>query len=66
VAALPEKQRSALVLRYGLDLAHREIGAVLGCSEAAARRSVHEGIAKLRASRAATSQISSGSEETSR
>lgn len=66
VAALPEKQRSALVLRYELDLAHREIGAVLDCSEAAARRSVHEGIAKLRASRTATSQVSSGSEETSR
>ena len=51
VAALPDKQRAALVLRYALDLRHREIGAVLGCSEAAARRSVHEGIAKLRRSR---------------
>lgn len=48
VEELPEKQRAALVLRYALDLRHREIGAVLGCSEAAARRSVHEGIAKLR------------------
>ncbi len=51
VAALPEKQRAALVLRYGLDLRHREVGAVLGCSEAAARRSVHEGISKLRSAR---------------
>jgi RNA polymerase sigma factor (sigma-70 family) len=48
VAALPEKQRVALVLRYGLDLRYREIGAVLACSEAAARRSAHEGISKLR------------------
>jgi RNA polymerase sigma factor (sigma-70 family) len=51
VERLPEKQRAALVLRYALDLRHREIGAVLGCSEAAARRSVHEGIAKLRRGR---------------
>lgn len=49
VAELPDKQRAALVLRYALDLRHREIGAVLDCSEAAARRNVHEGIAKLRA-----------------
>ena len=51
VARLPDKQRAALVLRYALDLPHREIGAVLDCSEAAARRSVHEGISKLRESR---------------
>ena len=48
VAELPEKQRAAVVLRYALDLRHREIGEVLGCSEPAARRNVHEGIAKLR------------------
>ncbi len=48
VAALPPKQRAALVLRYAFDMPHREIGEVLGCSEAAARRSVHEGLAKLR------------------
>ncbi|HKJ35451.1 MAG TPA: RNA polymerase sigma factor [Solirubrobacterales bacterium] len=52
VAGLPEKQRAALLLRYGLDLRYREIGSVLGCSEAAARRSAHEGITKLRAERA--------------
>lgn len=51
VAALPEKQRAALVLRYALDMRHREIGAVLGCSEAAARRRVHEGVGKLRRGR---------------
>jgi len=48
VSALPEKQRAALLLRYALDLRYREIGAVLGCSEPAARRSAHEGISKLR------------------
>lgn len=48
VAALPDKQRAALVLRFALEMPHREIGAVLDCSEAAARRSVHEGINKLR------------------
>ena len=46
VAGLPEKQRAALVLRYALDLRHREIGEVLGCSEAAARRNVHEGLTR--------------------
>jgi RNA polymerase sigma factor (sigma-70 family) len=48
VAELPDKQRAAVVLRFALDLRHREIGEVLGCSEAAARRNVHEGVAKLR------------------
>lgn len=48
VAALPGKQRASLVLRYGLDLRYRDVGRVLGCSEAAARRSAYEGISKLR------------------
>lgn len=48
VAALPPKQRAAMFLRYALDLRYREIGAVLDCSETAARRSVHEGLTKLR------------------
>jgi RNA polymerase sigma factor (sigma-70 family) len=49
VAALPPKQRAAIVLRFALDLRYREVGAALGCSEAAARRSVHEGVRALRA-----------------
>jgi RNA polymerase sigma factor (sigma-70 family) len=53
VAALPPKQRAALVLRFALDMPHREIGEALGCSEAAARRNVHEGIATLRSTRGA-------------
>jgi RNA polymerase sigma factor (sigma-70 family) len=48
VAELPEKQRAAVVLRFVVDLSHREIGAVLDCSDAAARRSVHEGLKRLR------------------
>ena len=48
VGALPEKQRAAVVLRFVADLSHREIGAVLDCSDAAARRSVHEGLKRLR------------------
>jgi DNA-directed RNA polymerase specialized sigma24 family protein len=34
--------------RFVEDLAYADIGTLLGCSEAAARRSVHEGIKKLR------------------
>jgi RNA polymerase sigma factor (sigma-70 family) len=48
VRDLPEKQRAAVVLRFANDLAHREIGLVLGCSEEAARRNVHEGVKTLR------------------
>lgn len=48
VGALPPKQRAAVALRYGSDLPHAEIAAALGCSPAAARRSLHEGLTKLR------------------
>jgi RNA polymerase sigma factor (sigma-70 family) len=48
VRELPAKQHAAVVLRYANDLAHGEIGRVLGCSEEAARRNVHEGVKKLR------------------
>ena len=48
VRELPEKQRAAVVLRFRCDLSHREIGRVLDCSDAAARRNVHEGIKRLR------------------
>jgi RNA polymerase sigma factor (sigma-70 family) len=48
VAELPVRQRSAVVLRYVADLPHREIAAAIGCSEEAARRSLHEGLLKLR------------------
>jgi DNA-directed RNA polymerase specialized sigma24 family protein len=48
VGALPPKQRAALLLRFAGDLSHREVAAVLGCSEEAARRSAHEGLKRLR------------------
>jgi RNA polymerase sigma factor (sigma-70 family) len=48
VAELPARQRSAVVLRYIADLSHRDIASAIGCSEEAARRSLHEGLAKLR------------------
>lgn len=48
VRALPPKQRAAVTLRYAGDLTHREVGITLGTSEDAARRNVHEGLAKLR------------------
>src|SRR3954451_24274625 len=48
VASLPPKQRAAVGLRYGSDLPHDEIAAALGCSPEAARRSLHEGLKRLR------------------
>jgi RNA polymerase sigma factor (sigma-70 family) len=48
VEELPARQRSAVLLRYVADLPHRDIAAAIGCSEDAARRSLHEGLAKLR------------------
>lgn len=49
VGALPPKQRAAVALRYACDLPHAEIAAALGCSPQAARRSLHEGMKRLRA-----------------
>ncbi|MGH2957823.1 MAG: RNA polymerase sigma factor [Solirubrobacterales bacterium] len=48
VGALPPKQRSAVLLRYAGDMSYGRIGEMLDCSEAAARRNVHEGLKKLR------------------
>lgn len=48
VGRLPEKQRGAIALRYLGDLPYADIGAVLGCSEAAARQNVRAGLAALR------------------
>jgi RNA polymerase sigma factor (sigma-70 family) len=50
VADLPPGQRAAVVLRFAVDLRYREVGEALGTSEEAARRNVHEGLKKLRAS----------------
>jgi RNA polymerase sigma factor (sigma-70 family) len=48
VGALPPKQRAAVTLRYAGDLPHAEIADALGCTPAAARRSLHEGLKRLR------------------
>ena len=48
VGALPPKQRAAVALRYACDLPHAQIGEALGCSPEAARRSLHEGMKRLR------------------
>jgi len=48
VGGLPPKQRAAVALRYACDLPHSEIAEALGCSPEAARRSLHEGIKRLR------------------
>jgi RNA polymerase sigma factor (sigma-70 family) len=48
VRELPERQRTAVVLRFSFDLAYGEIGQVMQSSEEAARRNVFEGLKKLR------------------
>jgi RNA polymerase sigma factor (sigma-70 family) len=48
VRGLPEKQREAVTLRYLADLSHKEIAAIMGTTDAAARRNVFEGLARLR------------------
>jgi len=48
LAALPFKQRLAVVYRYLVDLSYADVGALLECSEAAARRNAADGIARLR------------------
>jgi RNA polymerase sigma factor (sigma-70 family) len=48
VRELPPKQRAALALRYLGDAPYAEISAVMGTSEDAARRNVHEGLKRLR------------------
>ena len=48
LAELPEKQRAAVVYRYLADLSYQDVAALLSCTEAAARRSAADGVAKLR------------------
>ena len=48
VRALPAKQRAAVVHRFVFDLAYREIGERIGCSEEAARQNVAAGLKRLR------------------
>ena len=48
VRELPPKQRTALALRYVADAGYDEISSVMGTSEDAARRNVHEALKRLR------------------
>jgi RNA polymerase sigma factor (sigma-70 family) len=48
VAALPDKQRTAVALRFIADSAYAEIASTMETSEPAARRNVHEGLKRLR------------------
>jgi RNA polymerase sigma factor (sigma-70 family) len=48
VRALPPKQRTAIALRTVADLAYADIARVMGTSEEAARRNVHEALKRLR------------------
>ena len=45
---LPQKERAAVVLRYGYDLSYAAIGAALGSSEDAARQAASSGVRRLR------------------
>ena len=45
---LPPKQQAAVKHRFVEDLGYGDIAKLLECSEAAARRNVHEGIKRLR------------------
>ena len=48
VRELPEKQRTAVALRFVADAAYAEISSVMGTTQEAARRNVHEGLKRLR------------------
>jgi len=48
VRELPEKQRAAVAYRYVADLPYAEVGALMGTSEAAARRNAADGVKALR------------------
>jgi RNA polymerase sigma-70 factor (sigma-E family) len=48
LAALPRKQRAAVVLRYYAGLPDREIAAQLGCREPTVRSQIHRALATLR------------------
>jgi RNA polymerase sigma factor (sigma-70 family) len=48
VQRLPPKQRGAIALRFLADASHAQIAGVMGTSEEAARRNVHEGLKRLR------------------
>ena len=48
IRELPAKQRTAVTLRFLTDAAYAEISSLMGISEDAARRNVHEALKRLR------------------
>ncbi len=48
VRQLPAKQRAAVALRFVTDAGYEEISSVMGTTQEAARRNVHEGLKRLR------------------
>lgn len=50
VAALPGRQRTAVILRYFEHLTVAETAEVMGCAEGTVKANTHRGIASLRAS----------------
>lgn len=63
LAALPVKQRTALVLRYVDDLDHQGIAAVMECAVGTARSHLSRALAALRERAPADSSLSTLSEE---
>ncbi len=54
VRTLPNRQRTAIALRYVLDLPHTDVARVLGTTPAASRRLVSDALTALRATRTET------------
>ena len=48
ISELPSKQRSALIMRYLVELPYNEIAEALGCSQDSARANVHQALKRLR------------------
>lgn len=48
IAALPERQREAIALRYYADLTVRDAAAAMGCAEGTVRALTAQGVASLR------------------
>src|SRR5213079_1610686 len=48
LAALPEAQRSAVILRYYHDLPEEEVAAILGCPRGTVKRRLHHAMRRLR------------------
>ena len=48
IGGLPRRQRAAFIQRQLHGLSYREVGAALGCTEAAARANVYQAVRRLR------------------